>query len=104
MGVGFSGWGRRADHGLALPFEGDQDDWLHEGPLHGCRDEVRQCEGRLRGVPPPCRNKGGFLYKLCTVLCVGYMLPMVGEQSPYISELPYTLSFHFLIFSNCVSY
>lgn len=25
-------WG--ADHGLALSFEGDQDDGFHEGPLH----------------------------------------------------------------------
>ena len=37
-------WG--ADRGLAFSFEGDQDDWLHEGPLHGRRDEVRQCQCR----------------------------------------------------------
>ena len=37
-------WG--ADCGLAFSFEGDQDDGLHEGPLHGHRDEVRQRQGR----------------------------------------------------------
>lgn len=41
-------WG--ADRGLAFSFEGDQDDWLHEGPLHGRGDEVRQCQGRWEAL------------------------------------------------------
>ena len=43
-------WG--ANRGLDFSFEGDQDDWLHEGPLHGCRDEVRQCQGRWVVLSP----------------------------------------------------
>lgn len=38
---------------LCFTLAGDSGDRLHEGPVHGGRDEVGECEGRFEGPPQP---------------------------------------------------